>query len=104
MMKTSDWTQKHLAATLATLGDITQGCRVDMHEPDEQDLKARVVGFELDNATGSHVSEEAMLGGYQEFVVVLERHRDGRIDREQFNLATLIALARMADVTKAVQR
>lgn len=76
---------------------VTQGCRDDMHEPDEQDLKARVVGDHLDNAMG----ESFTLGVFrdyvmtQEFLVILER---SGFPTEVFNLADLIALARRANL------
>lgn len=75
---------------------ITEGCRPDMHEPDEQDLKCWIVGGHLDNAFGDQIREEAVARGFQEFVVVLERFKDGKILIENFNLASLIALARKA--------
>ncbi len=71
---------------------ITQGCRHDMHEPDEQQLSAHVVGLHLDNANGDNIESRALEGGWQELVVVLKR--DGNTHR--FNLANLIALARLA--------
>jgi hypothetical protein len=70
---------------------ITAGCRDDMHEPDEQGVKASVTGYSLDNAMGDHISEEAVKKGYQELVVIISR--DGKY--EPFNLASLIALARV---------
>lgn len=79
---------------LDRLKGITKECRPDMHEPDEQELSARVVGDHLDNANGDHVAIDPIEGGYQEFVVILRR--DGMVER--FNLASLIALARMAKV------
>lgn len=82
---------------LKRLQEITNNCRFDMHEPDEQDLEARVVGDHLDNAFGERIDEEMLEGGYQEFVVVLQkRDSQGRRIIERFNLATLIALARLA--------
>ena len=79
---------------LQRLKDITAGCRPDMHEPDEQNLKCRVVGDHLDNACGEHIGEAQIVGGFQEFVVILERLIDKQIVIEKFNLANLIALAR----------
>ena len=52
-----------------------------MHEPDEQDVTARVFGEVLDNA-----------GSDNEFTVRIQQ--GGRY--QHFNLATLIALARKA--------
>ena len=68
---------------------ITKGCRHDMHEPDNQGLSARIVGDELDNAFGE---QETAHMGFQEIVVILTREGAGE---ERFNLATLIALARV---------
>lgn len=70
---------------------ITDGCRADMHEPDEQGISAHVVGYRLDNACGEYISDKAIIEGWQEYIVIL--HKDGRDER--FNLASLIALARM---------
>jgi hypothetical protein len=76
------------------LRKFTEGCREDMHEPDEQDIEARVVGTELDNAFGSTIVPEFMTKGYQELVVVLEN--TGTDAHFNVNLADLIALARKA--------
>lgn len=81
--------------TLNRLLSITDGCRCDMHEPDEQNITARVVGDHLDNAFGEDVRVSAVVEGYQEFVVVLRRGAAV----ECFNLATLIALARRANLS-----
>lgn len=82
----------HLQEALESLQRITDGCREDMHEPDEQDLRARVVGTLFDNAFGHSISERAIRGGFQELVVIFER--DGELIA--LNLATLVALARKA--------
>jgi hypothetical protein len=71
-----------LAQTLADLRHITDGCRADMHEPDEQDLTAVVTGMVLDNA------------GWTEREIMVRLSRDGYY--QSFNLADLIALARKA--------
>ena len=80
--------------TLNRLQQITEGCREDMHEPDEQGLSAEVHGNQPDNAflptTVSH-----------ELRVKLTRGHGNEFDTEYFNLATLIALARKADITDA---
>ena len=88
---------------LERLLKITKGCREDMHEPDEQGVKAKVIGDHLDNAFGDSIRIDAIIDGYQEFVVihgyqefVVILNREGHI--EKFNLATLIALARKADI------
>jgi hypothetical protein len=81
---------------LDRLLSITRDCRPDMHEPDEQGLKAHVVGDHLDNAFGNQIALEAITKGFQEFVIILERFDEGKIVIETFNLANLIALARQA--------
>lgn len=75
--------------TLVTIAEdllkITAGCREDMHEPDEQGLSAKVSGRVLDNA-----------GVDREYRVVLSREDEkGRVYQDTFNLADLLALARI---------
>jgi hypothetical protein len=74
--------------------EITEGCREDMHEPDEQDLEAFIVGEKLDNAFGEAIIPSAIEGGFQEYIVILRRRGDDEFKIQKFNLATLIALAR----------
>jgi hypothetical protein len=84
---------------LKRLKNITKNCRPDMHEPDEQGISAMVVGDHLDNAHGSSVGRGYNIERglcYQEFVVVLKNEETGEM--EPFNLATLIALARKAQL------
>lgn len=88
----------HMRDTLKRLVAITEGCRPDMHEPDEQEINAHVVGSRLDNACGDYIGIQQVIGNFQEFVVVLERFDGTSIRKEQFNLATLIALARRAEL------
>lgn len=76
------------------LVEITKGCREDMHEPDENGVKAWIVGNHLDNAFGDSVTIDAITGNFQEFVVVIERFYGEKHHKEFFNLATLIAVAR----------
>jgi len=68
-------------------------CRPDMHEPDEQGIRAHVIGDHLDNACGESIREHAIANRYQEYVVILVK--DGG-EPHRINLATLLALARMA--------
>ncbi len=78
--------------TLEKLLQITEGCREDMHEPDEQGLSAKVRGHHLDNAfPANKVSRELR--------VDLTKGHGNKFVTERFNLATLIALARKADLT-----
>lgn len=85
-----------MTSDLKRLLEITAPCRDDMHEPDNEGVKCRVIGDHLDNAFGNRVETESIVGGYQEFVVVLERFTGERTLIEKFNLANLIALARRA--------
>lgn len=83
-------------AILDQLRSITSDCRADMHEPDEQELSAKVRGRKLDNA--------AVDG---ELVVTLKRIVWGPHDTKaqtqtmDIHLADLIALARMAKLPPA---
>lgn len=77
------------------LRNITRDCRYDMHEPDEQGVKARVIGDHLDNANGCSIEPWLLERGAHEFVVVIERE-DHNPALYKFNLADLIALARLA--------
>ena len=77
--------------TLQRLLKITEGCREDMHEPDE-DIKAKITGNHLDNAFGDS-------GEYGEFCVHITRD-SYRYQVQKFNLATLIALARKAKLDR----
>lgn len=79
---------------LDRLLNITENCRDDMHEPDEQGVTASVIGDHLDNAYGTQITVE---NGFQEYIVILKR--DGK--QELFNLANLIALARDAGAGSA---
>jgi hypothetical protein len=87
-------TKKYLTELHTRLTKFTNACRDDMHEPDEQNVSAHVVGYSLDNAFGDGILPRAIEEGWQEFVVVLKK--DGGLATERFNLATLIALARQA--------
>ena len=76
---------------LKGLQSFTKECRDDMHEPDEQGIEARIVGYKLDNAFGEDVGED----GYLEYVIILENDKGQTF---KINLASLIALARLAKV------
>jgi len=86
--------------TLERLLKITAGCRPDMHEPDEQELYAELpkpsIIYGLDNACCGEPSEKykSDMG----FWLV----RDGK--KEWFNLACVIALARVADPKNPISR
>lgn len=64
-----------------------------MHEPDNQGVSAVIAGYHLDNAMGDDPTRNC-----GEFTVGIIR---GDGSREWFNLATLIALARIG--AKAVK-
>lgn len=51
-----------------------------------------MIGTKLDNAHGEHIDIGAMVEGYQELVVILERDQNVIY---KFNLSSLIALARV---------
>lgn len=70
----------------------TKDCRDDMHEPDEQGVSAIVTGYYLDNAMGDNPFNNC-----GEFTVAIIQD-DG--SKEWFNLATLIALARIGADSK----
>jgi len=79
--------------------NITIGCRSDMHEPDEQGLSATVIGDYLDNMFGNSNASG-------ELIIALERRDENDEDDENdifnvktFNLADLIALARIGAET-----
>lgn len=73
------------------------GMRLDWHEPDEQDVTARVIGTLLDNAMGNRVEQAAIDGGYQELVVEVNAgdgtNPNDPDNRIRVNLATLLAIA-----------
>ena len=69
--------------------EITDGCRADMHEPDNNGVSATVEGVQLDNAFGDS-------GMTDELVVIITKEQDHGDDCiMKFNLATLIAFARV---------
>jgi hypothetical protein len=76
----------------------TAKCRPDMHEPDEQDIYARVTGTHLDNAFGDNPYHNCL-----ELTVGLGDEQGN--DCEWFNLADLIALARAdhSDTLRAIE-
>jgi hypothetical protein len=86
-----EWAQEFGLRLLAS----TYGCREDMHEPDEQNVKAHVIGYKLDNACGDAIIEGAIVDGWQELVVIIDQNGH----KEAFNLACIIALARQAAKT-----
>lgn len=81
----------YLDGELQKLLQFTRGCRIDMHEPDEQCLDAEFDGYYFDNA-----------GCSGELHVIL--HEDvsdetgPRYNTLKINLANLIALARLANL------
>lgn len=69
----------------------TASCRDDMHEPDEQGISAVVSGYHLDNSMGDIPHDN-----FGEFTVGISDN--GGKSYQWFNLATLIALARKAEL------
>lgn len=86
---------KHLQESFLRLEEITKECRLDMHEPNEAGVNASVVGYDLDNAMGHRIKSVAIEKGYQELIVIIRNEHTDKTER--INLATLIALARLAD-------
>ena len=86
---------RYLEDRLKKLKDFTKDCREDMHEPDECGISADVIGTKLDNAFGEEVNEHHLEEGYQELVIILRKDDEGFY---KINLATLIALARKANL------
>jgi hypothetical protein len=70
----------------------TKNCRNDMHFPYNQGISAVVTGINLDNSFGGSDPAKAQL----EMMIGLRHEDNGHI--EWFNLANLIAIARMADL------
>jgi hypothetical protein len=95
LLKKKDSTVSSMQKELKSLQHITRGCRPDMHEPDEQDLKALVIGNNLDNAMGNRIEPDMLAQGHHEIVVILNRYtEEAGHEKYAINLATLIALAR----------
>jgi len=78
--------------------EITNGCRSDMHEPDEQGLTAIVTGLKLDNTDGNQRQIYRTNPEAEEIIITLRRiwDEEGTYSQVEINLATLIALARRA--------
>jgi len=74
------------------LMDIILAARYDMHEPDEQNIKARVIGDVLDNATGNSIRADAVRGGYQELILCIDRYSASGHRSIDCNIATLLAV------------
>jgi hypothetical protein len=80
-----------LSRMLKRLQVITRDCREDMHEPDEQDLELAVFDGSFDNA---------MMDDTEAYIVLHRTDDEGKVTADKFNLACLIALARMAGAPK----
>ena len=80
---------------LERLKKVTKDCRDNMHEPDEQDLDAVVSGYLFDNAMG-----DDPMNNYGEMTVGIRNNNGDGLGAtiEWFNLASLIALARKAQL------
>ena len=86
-----------LSELQALLRYITRDCRPDMHEPDEQGVRAHVIGDHIDNAMGSSIIPELLEKRAHELVVIIQRD-DYDPPLYRFNLADLIAMARKAEL------
>ena len=85
------------------------GLRPDWHEPDEQNINARIIGTHLDNAGGSTSIRRVSEDGYDftEFNIVLTTNGENDEpvkDLAVINLATLLAIATQADRNGLVNR
>lgn len=78
----------------ARLCEVTKDCHPNMHKPDEQGVSAVVSGYHLDNAMPADP-----VNSCGEFIVGIAR--DGSQSYQCFNLADLIALARVAELGSA---
>lgn len=78
-------------STLARLKEKTKDCNIQMHEPDNENIYAIVTGTHLDNAMGDNPCKNCL-----EYTVGLGDESGN--NREWFNLADLIALARLAKI------
>jgi len=90
---------KQARKVVTALRKITDGCRPDLHEPDEQGITANVVGDHLDNACGSYVDLDSLLHRHQEFVLVMKRYQkispqQDHSMEERFNVCNLLATVR----------
>lgn len=94
-MKNENSSMEYLKEIHARLWSITNGCRVDMHEPDEQGVTAVMVGNVFDNAYGSGMPPK-WFGLNAEMMVAISRTERGYRKTEWINLADLVALARLA--------
>lgn len=91
--------RKYLIETYVRLWEVTKGCREDMHEPDEQNVRAFFYGHKFDNAHGDKPNIYMDLPAHTEMCVAIEQeNHQGEVQVEWFNLATLIALARKANL------
>jgi len=77
---------------------MLDGCRVDMHEPDEQNVQVTVVGTHLDNAINTGFGPPEWNDISTECMVGITRWMSGYQDTRWFNLADLLAIARLADL------
>jgi hypothetical protein len=72
--------------------NVTIDCKEDMHEPDENGVSAKVFGNHLDNAMGDDPETNC-----KEYTVEILRDAE-ELEKEYFNLADLIALARVGAI------
>ena len=92
---------KTLAAIRDLFADINMDQVFERGDPfvgDRTRIAGRTIGYQLDNAFGNHVMVEAIVKGFQEYVLVIETFNGGRTEnkfREHlFNVASLLALIR----------
>lgn len=94
-----NWTEDNNMAVAGALEDFRtrHRMRLDWHEPDEQEVRAKVIGTDFDNAMGNSVEPLALQDGYQEMVVEIVAgdgtNASDPDNKIRVNLATLCAIA-----------
>jgi hypothetical protein len=91
-MDMSKYERGALVAMLERLRKTTGGCDVVMHKPENQGVSAVTTGWEFDNASGDYPQASS-------YRMSLGIQRKGQPKIQWFNLANLVALARMADLS-----
>lgn len=81
-----------LKGVLERLQEVTKECNPDMRETYNKGIRAHVVGDHLDNLDGDRASETRIRLQVQELILYIANEAAV----ESFNLADIVALARMA--------
>lgn len=70
---------------------ITKECRHDMCNPQEQKVSAYVIGDYLNNLHGDKITVCTLINREHELIISIDKGEESK----KFNLATMIALARI---------